>query len=231
MNYITEDFRDFTVQLSSSFKNELKIVHMNAQSLNDSKHFSEFCHIFVESGIDIIAVSETFYNANSKVKLPGYKVFNINGNNRRGGYVAVYLAEWMDGRVLATSTGGSFYPEYVILEVKTNKCMMLFCCIYRPPKIGHLDVFADDLEKFMISYKYTVVCGDINARLGSGADETTIIENILYNHNLTILPLEATYHTSHCDTKLDIIASNCNDLIVDFGQRPAPGFSSNDLIG
>ena len=48
--------------------------------------------------------------------------------------------------------------------------------------------------------------------------------------NLTPVPLNHTFHTAYSDSTLDVIASNCNDILLDYGQTEAPGFSEHDLI-
>jgi hypothetical protein len=48
--------------------------------------------------------------------------------------------------------------------------------------------------------------------------------------NLQSVPFQATYHTLTCDSTLDVICSNCSELLIAFGQTPACGFSAHDLI-
>jgi len=73
------------------------------------------------------------------------------------------------------------------------------------------------------------MCGDLNARFGSGSREEALVSDAIDSCNLNCLPFDATYHTRDCDSTLDVIASNCNELVADFGQMPAPGFSYHDL--
>ena len=102
--------------------------------------------------------------------------------------------------------------------------------MYRPPKIGHCDTFFNELSSHIAHYKYTVVCGDFNLRLESNSSETNSMLSKLYECNLDLVPFQPTFHTADCDTTLDIIASNCSDFMLEFGQTPAPGFSNHDLI-
>lgn len=66
------DIKKYLNGISNKFSNCVKLVHINAQSLNNVEHFSEFNYCFVDSGIDIIAVSETWFNQNSSPSIPGY---------------------------------------------------------------------------------------------------------------------------------------------------------------
>jgi hypothetical protein len=207
------------------------IVHLNAQSLCDTSHFEEFCFSFLGSGVNIIAVSETFLKPGIKAELPGYEVIRNDRSGKGGGGVAVYVMNGLVPKLLSASLPDySNKPEYVILEIKLHSEKLLFACVYRPPKAGSFEQFIDDLCVFIPNYKYLVICGDINARFGSGSFETDTIETLLKSCNVTCLPFGNTFHTASCDSALDIIATNCNSLIVDFDKTSAAGFSAHDLL-
>jgi len=209
----------------------LNLVHLNAQSHNDSSHYDEFCHVFVDSEIDVIAVSETFFKSSSTTSLKGYNAFCNNRIGKGGGGVAVYVKQSIECKLLSSSESQySHKPEYIILEIKLQHTVLVLACIYRPPKIGNLDIFLEDFYNFLPLYSHYVITGDINARFGSGAAETNCIHSLLNTCNVECLPFGATYHTDTCDSELDIIASNCNDTVVDFDKTPAPGFSCHDLL-
>jgi hypothetical protein len=93
-----------------------------------------------------------------------------------------------------------------------------------------MDVFIDDLFLYMPKYKFTVICGDVNARIGSGSGETIIFQDMITMCDLTLVPYGSTYHTAQSESILDIVASNMNELLTDHGQTSASGFSNHDLI-
>lgn len=228
---MTNYLKDFISDKVSCKSNVLNIVHLNAQSLNDFSHYEEFCHIFCDSGIDIIAVSETFFKPGSNKSLNGYSVINNDRIGKGGGGVAVYIKKGIQYKVLSLSEGQyNSKPEYIILEVKLPQATFLFVCIYRPPKIGYLDIFLEDLYNFIPLYQYLIICGDMNARFGSGSDETSNIVSLLNTCNVECLPFGNTFHTSYCDSALDIIASNCNEIVLDYDKTFATGFSCHDLL-
>ncbi|KAJ1531443.1 hypothetical protein ONE63_000123 [Megalurothrips usitatus] len=162
--------------ISRRNKGLLSVAHINAQSLNDSDHFTEFNSVFGESGFDVVAVSETFFNSSSTVDVRNYKCFNVNRINKNGGGVAIYIAERLKAKVVATSDGEANKPEYLLLEVKCEHENVLVACAYRPPKIGAMDLL------------------------------------------------------TFCESTLDVIATNMSELVVEYGQTVAPGFSNHDLI-
>jgi len=216
--------------VSNSHRDKLKLVHINAQSLNNSNHYDEFCDVFTNSDIDVIGVSETFFKAGSKTDIPNYKTFHVNRSNRGGGGVALFVHEKCKARLLATSTGESMRPEFVIVEVTCDEVKMLVSCVYRPPKVGYLETFLDELYNFLPQYKYSVICGDVNARFGSGAYETKLVCELFDLCDHTCIPYNATYKTDSCSSILDVIASNCPEYVIEHGQCVAPGFSNHDLI-
>lgn len=222
---------DYLKQISSTHPEHLKVAHINAQSLCETAHYVEFCLDFANSGFDIIAVSETFFKNSSQKCLPNYIDFTVDRVcDRASGGVALYIKDCHKTKVLSSSNGDRSKPEYIIVEVLINTVKILCVCIYRPPHIGYMEDFLNDVQCHLPNYKYSIVCGDVNARFGSGSSETKNIEEIFQSCNLTFLPFGPTYHTSQCQSFLDIIASNCNDLVIDFNQIEAPGFSAHDLL-
>lgn len=207
------------------------IVHLNAQSLNDSSHYEEFCLTFINSKVNAIAVSETFFKPNSRTELPGYNVYRNDRIGKGGGGVALYVQNNIEVNVLSSSPSEYDHkPEYLIVDMKLQSEKVLFACVYRPPKAGFFETFIEDLCTFIPMYKYVVLCGDVNAKFGSGTGETNNIVTLLNSCNVTCIPYGNTFHTATCDSALDIIATNCDELVIDFAKTPAAGFSGHDLL-
>lgn len=67
------------IRILSRQKSGLKIVHLNAQSLNNK--IDEFRYIFISSMVDIICVSETWFHSrvqDSIYSLPGYTLYRAD---------------------------------------------------------------------------------------------------------------------------------------------------------
>ncbi|KAJ1524288.1 hypothetical protein ONE63_010800 [Megalurothrips usitatus] len=154
----------------------LKVVHINAQSLNDHSHFIEFQQIFSNSVADVVVVSETFFKDSSQPNINNYNVFCCNRRNRVGGGIAVYVSKRYQVRVLEKSRGEEKKPEFILLEIDCKTYKILLGAVYRPPKTGCMDEFVNAMST------------------------------------------------------LDVIASNIDDLVIEYDQIPAPGFSNHDLI-
>lgn len=228
MNHSLKDFITIKVKKKPYL---LNIVHLNAQSLNDSVHFDEFCDTFVNSGVNFVAVSETFFKPNSRCDLPGYNVYRNDRIGKGGGGIAIYVQSHIEVKIMSNSPSEySCKPEYLIIEAKLHSEKILIACVYRPPKVGFFETFIEDICNLMPMYKYVVMCGDINARFGSGSGETENIEALLRSCNMVCVPYGNTFHTLTCDSALDVIATNCDDLLLDFDKTPACGFSGHDLL-
>lgn len=224
--------------VSQVHRNNLKIVHLNAQSLTYDCHVNEFLHLFDGSHLDIIAVSETFYKTDADiVPLSGFNVYCSNRTTHEGGGVAVYIKSCYKCKVLVKSTCPSFRqqrPNFIILEISCDKNKLLFACIYRPPKAGHLSEFEESLLPLCADYENVIVAGDVNAHFGSTLpcdinDSKSLIQ-LLEMCNLSTIPYDTTYHTATCDSALDMIAINCQDKLVSFSQTPACGLSAHDVL-
>lgn len=222
---------DYLNTVSNDYSCYLKLVHLNAQSLCNDSHYSEFCSSFANRNIDIIAVSETFFKINSNKKLQNYNEFTTDRNHSTAsGGVALYIKDSYKTKHLASSQGVYGKPEYIIVEVLINSVKILCACVYRPPQVGFFHEFTNTLSDYISSYKYCFVCGDVNGRFGSGLPETQIISECFHEINLTFVPYGPTFHSGDSHSSLDVISSNCPELLIHSGQISAPGFSHHDLL-
>ncbi|KAK3920349.1 LINE-1 reverse transcriptase-like protein [Frankliniella fusca] len=223
--------QDYIKNINTEQPNKLKIVHLNTQSLRDTAHQSEFIDTFSNCGIDIIVTSETWFkNTDLALLLPGYKTFNVNRSDKQGGGVAVFVKSTYVVKVLSTSNGESAKPDYIVLDILVGPNKILFSAMYRKPKGGFVSNFIDDFYKFSPGYKYSFLVGDLNAGFGRGGDDALVVPEMLNLCNLQAVPHQATYHTSTCNSILDVISSNCPEQLLTYGQTPAAGFSAHDCI-
>ncbi|KAK3913631.1 RNA-directed DNA polymerase from mobile element jockey [Frankliniella fusca] len=217
---------------------QLKIIHINAQSLTYKCHAEEFMYLFDGSKHDIISVSETFYNTpQDVVQLAGYNVFVSNRTSHEGGGVAVYVRSSLTCKIISQSVSPQHReqrPDYIILEIKLQNTKILFACVYRPPKAGHLNFFHDDLFELCTEYENLFVTGDVNAHFDSNKPcdvlDSKAVYHLLETCNLERVPFGPTYHIGDINSSLDMIATNCFEKITDFMQIPVSGLSAHDLL-
>jgi hypothetical protein len=232
------DTKSVLANFSQEHRKNLKIVHLNAQSLTYDCHVNEFLHLFDGSQLDIIAVSETFYKTDADiVPLSDFNVFCSSRTTHDGGGVAVYVKSCYKCKILTKSTCPSFRqqrPNFIILEISCDNKKLLFACIYRPPKAGHLAEFEESLLPLCTEYENVIVAGDVNAHFGStlpcDMNDSKSLMQLLEMCNLSRIPYNPTYHTATCDSSLDMIATNCLEKLVSFIQTPACGLSAHDIL-
>ena len=73
-------------------QNNLTSFHINAQSI--PKHYDEIVRILLETGVDILAVSETFICEKTPkmfYEIPGYKFFHKDRTMKSRGGTGIYI--------------------------------------------------------------------------------------------------------------------------------------------
>lgn len=205
----------------------LKIVHLNAQSLNNK--LDEFKYIFISSGVDIICISETwFHNSidNSIYDLPGFNLFRSDRKTNGGG-VCVYIRNGIICKEVLKSNDDSRI-EYLLLEISTtHSTKILIGCVYRPNRNISLDPLLSMMETMSVKYEEIIIVGDFNSNL--------ITENILIDAMLT-LDLHPTNYTmpthssNTINSLLDVFFVNKLSNVLLYDQLLAPMFSKHDLI-
>lgn len=76
-----------------NFKNNLKIVTWNANSIKSKLH--EFQSFLYANDYDIVGICETKTDENFKLKISGYKSY-LKSRNNRGGGVAILVKQNID---------------------------------------------------------------------------------------------------------------------------------------
>jgi hypothetical protein len=217
----------------SPFPNRLKVAHVNAQSL--LCHIDEFRYIFGGQECDVILVSESWLKPNipSKlVEIDGYDLLRNDRLLKNGGGVAAFVKSALSpSHKLSSDNTIAGRPEFMFFEIKTFNVKMLISVCYRPPHIGFMNTFEDELLQLMVSYNHVAVMGDFNTDLlGRDTWDRLQLTTMFYTCGMTLLPLQATHHTSTSDTWLDLIAVADEGAVVHHGQLPCPGLSAHDLI-
>ena len=226
-------------EVESKYKSQLKIVHVNAQSLLCLAHATEFQHLFNNAKVDIIAVSETFYrDSNDYVSLDGYDLFAANRSTYEGGGVAIYVRRPLICKILCQSEPPLHRvskPDYLIVEVCSHNFKALFACVYRPPKAGHFQDFEENLSNLVPDYNYSIIAGDVNGHFGSSnphdVADSRQITRMLDVCGLDLIPYGSTFHLDNdYNSWLDMIASNCDDECIHYDKFAIRGLSARDLL-
>jgi hypothetical protein len=191
--------------------------------------------LFLGGEVDVILISESWLKPNipdQVIFLPGYKIIRNDRLGKVGGGVAMYIKSNLKFKILSYSSPHyCSRPEFLFIEIVINNIKFLLGVCYKPPKIGFLSDFENNLLGLLPSYNHTIIMGDFNSDLlKPGTFNYNQLTSMFFSCNLSILPLNATHHTNHSNTLLDIMVVSDPALIIHHGQIPVPGISSHDLI-
>ena len=127
------------VRILSKQRCGLKIVHINAQSLQNK--IDEFREIFINSGVDIICVSETWFRPvinDSAYNVSGYNMFRADRLTHAGG-VCMYVRSHIKCEIKLISDKDS-RVEFLFIELLTPcRSKVLIGCVYRPNRLVELE--------------------------------------------------------------------------------------------
>lgn len=141
------------------------VVHFNARSLHGLK-LDHVKHVFENSLVDVICVTETWYNNDINCdfyKINGYDLFCNNRVNKRGGGVAIYVKSSLKAKIISKSDKSEV--EFINVEIYDSISKMLVSCVYNPNKMFSIEPFFSDLSNHLIDYDFYIACGDFNINL------------------------------------------------------------------
>lgn len=230
LNDIRLDAKDelfHMVRILAKQKLGLKVIHINAQSLNNK--MDEFRYNFVNSGIDIICVSETWFHPavnDSIYNLPGYSLYRADRESNAGG-ACVYIRNNIKCKLKLKSDYSSPI-EFIFLEVNTEyKDTILLGSVYRPNRYVPLDSLISSVNSLSAMYSDVIIAGDFNSNI--------MVESLLTDEFLA-LGLQPTntntpthYHRTS-NSLLDIFLVNSESKVILYDQLSASMFSNHDLI-
>lgn len=222
---ISKDNMHTMIRILSKQKNGLSIVHINAQSLKNK--MEEFRYTFENSNIDVICVSETWFQPelqDSIFAVNGYQLYRAD-RGRRGGGVAVYVrCDFKCKIILKSSTGDPL--EFIFLELNHNSNCLMVGVVYRPNKRSNYQIFIDKLEQLALRYNDIIICGDLN--------DNVLHENLMEPEMQTlglrlVNKTVPTHYSSTTNSLIDLIFVSCKHKVLLYDQLSASMFSRHDL--
>ena len=93
---------------SSKNNNNIKIAHLNVRSLKNRGHFVQVKDIVASHNFDVFTISETWLDhtvSNLEIEIPGYDIYRIDRQNKRGGGVCAYVRQFFKTEVLNEISG------------------------------------------------------------------------------------------------------------------------------
>ncbi|XP_075149680.1 uncharacterized protein LOC142223709 [Haematobia irritans] len=208
-------------------KSGLKMIHINAQSLNNK--FDEFKYIFISSGVDLICVSETWFHSNLQdgiYNLPGYKLFRADRETFAGGS-CIYVRNGLKCRVIKKSAVGDAM-EYIFLEMyMSGKHKVLIGNVYRPNNRIPITEVVSVVNDISVPFSDIIISGDFNCNLFNDNTLSEAFQVLGLFPTNTHVP---THYNNSSNSLLDVIFVNQMSKIKLYDQLSAPMFSRHDLL-
>ncbi|XP_075163248.1 uncharacterized protein LOC142235879 [Haematobia irritans] len=185
----------------------------------------EFRHIFEGSPVDIVCISETWFDdsiTDMMVSVKGYEIFRVDRKGFAGG-VAIYVKKGLNCKPRFTSDGIESI-EYIFLEICSLDRSVLIGSVYRPRSNIDMDPFMRQVGIFSTQFDEIVIAGDFNSNLLANQQLVGVMRALgLYVIN-TDTP---THFTQFANTLLVLFVVSTEDNILHYDQLSVPCFSKN----
>lgn len=212
--------------------NKLNICHINVQSLCARKFskFEELKHIFLDSKVDVICMTETWLSPainDTLIAIPGFNLLR-HDRNRHGGGICVYYRQNLKCRVLKRSSDQR--TEFLIFDVLCGINRILFSVYYNPPNTDCSHTLRCNIEEFGVNYSNSFVIGDFNMDLKKNSRLICNFVDTFESLSYSCVNSEPTFeHVNGCSL-LDLFLTDSSNLVLKFNQVAVSGISHHDLI-
>ena len=200
---------------------ELKIMHINIQSINNK--LAELKHYLATNQIDICSVNETWLNSNKKLHVPNYEVVRRDRSNQQGGGVLLLIHKEIQFQQLQHQHD----EEIIIIKLKQatkSKQDITLVSYYNPPQ---RPINQQAIQDVLNSQSNVLIIGDLNAHHPYWLSKNTnksgeeifklVLDNqlsILNDDNPTYEPLhrpdyKAILDLAICDEELSSQITSC----------------------
>ena len=171
----------------------------------------------------MITISETWLNCSVldlEIEIPGYNVFRVDRQDKRGGGVCIYARQGFKTEVLHDISGISetgLHQLWIKLQVRNFKSFLV-CTTYRPPNVPTTCINTDlsaSLVAALLYNKPVYILGDLNCNsLDLIIPESQTLIEFCQIFNLSQVVTKPTRLTDNSESLLDVIlVSNANQVL------------------
>lgn len=122
-------------------------------------------------------------------------------------------------------------PKYIIAEIESSdSAKLLIAVVYRPPNVGYLGEFFQKFSEYQVSYRHSIIFGDLNADLNQITFDSQQIRNCVSTLGMQLVPYKSTHHLRNSSTLLDLSIIDDRDKLMEYGQQDVAFLSAHDLI-
>lgn len=170
------------------------------------------------------------------LRITGYSFVHHDRLGRRGGGIIIYLKNPLKFNFLCSSPQDNFKRsiEYIMGYVKISPTYSIFLAgIYRPPNSAFYknSEFVSGLTQYSESFGSKIIMGDINANMLSVNPFSNIVNDILSDNDLKLVPHGVTNYNHVSESGIDVCICYSNDQILDVLKTDSPFINSHFLIG
>ena len=193
------------------------VAHFNARSLKGDK-LDYVRYVFENSPIDVIAVTETWFESEIPDKyfeISGYNIFRNDRSGRIGGGVAIYIKENLCAKIISKSSENSTV-EFINLEIFDCTTKVFLSCVYNPNRTFSLESFFNSLSNLLIVYDFFLICGDMNVNLLVNDSKSLLLQNHIATAGLHVVNLSSPtrFGNNVNPSLLDVIlVSDCSSIL------------------
>lgn len=231
------NFATPTSIINQKFKNLeklLKLGHINARST--PKHIHEIQRVVIGSGLDALAVCESFISPTtpkSIYQIPGYNYFNKSRDKKCRGGVGIYVNENFSAKIIKLPVD-FVQPEMLFVEITVGMVKFAMGVIYKSPLIPY-SVFAaihENIVAVTSKYQHFVIMGDMNVNhLQPESSACKFFTNYVTEpFALTQVVSEPTRITAGTSTLIDLMLTACPENVKAHGVVDTPGISDHCMV-
>ena len=217
-----------------NFKNNLTSFHINACSI--PKHYDEIVRLLIETGVDILGISETFICEKTPkmfYEIPGYKFFHKDRTSQSRGGTGLYIKEGINCREIKLCRD-VIQPEICFVEVTCNNTKLAVGVIYKSPLISYTEyaVLTDILAPIINGYEHHIIMGDFNIdHLKPDSSACKYFkEHVSEPFDLTQMITEPTRITDTSGTLIDLLLVSYPENVKVSGVVDVPAIGDHCLI-
>lgn len=212
--------------IRTSKKNNVKVAHLNVRSLKLRDHFIQVKDIVQKKNdFDVFTctISETWLNCSVldlEIEIPGYNVFRVDRQHKRGGGVCIYARQGFKTEVLheiseISETG--LHQLWIKIQVRNLKSFLV-STTYRPPNVPITCINTDLSTSLVAALLYNnpvYILGDLNCNLlDPNIPESQTLIEFCQSFNLSQVVTKPTRLTDKSESLLDVIlVSNANQVL------------------
>lgn len=142
--------------MASVPKRSITIAAWNSRGLRNKKE--ELIEFIRDKNVDILTVSETFLNSDTKFNIHNFKSYRTDRTTFGGG-VAIFVRNSLIHCKIPTPHTPSI--ETVAIQIKVNNAIYSIISAYRPPNLRYS---CKDINKLFGTGKNVIIAGDLNCK-------------------------------------------------------------------